>query len=952
MSLSIKHLPLLALLGCVFGALPVSAATTPAAFPVPEYSTAGFYALPDTGRTVYSMNPAWKRLKGAAAGAEAVGFDDSAWATVSLPDGLEILPEEASGGRNYQGIAWYRKHFKADAALKGKRVILHFEAIMGISRVWINGKPAVISPNWAGTEHATVHYGGYLPVIADVTNLLNYGADNVIAVQADNRNNGIYPPGKPQETLDFCYFGGIYRDCWLIAHNPVYITDENAARTPAGGGVFVTYPSLSEAQADVAAKTQLRNASASDFIGSIRWTLAPRGGAPVATATEPLTLKAGAIGERTGTLRVQNPALWSPDSPSLYDLDIAVLDANGKTVDGYRRRIGLRSVAFNGKDGFILNGKPYPYPMIGGNRHQDFAVIGNALSNSLHWRDAKKLREAGMRVIRNAHYPQDPAFMDACDALGLMLISTTPGWQFWNGQPIFMQRVLDDIRNMVRRDRNRPSIWCWEPILNETWYPKSFAADVRNLVQQEMPGSESGCDAMALGHEVYTLRYMHPNSNTPAKDSAYPKLDDGTPIPTFTREWGDNVDDWGSHNSPSRVSRSWGEVPMLVQAKGYAKPDYPYTCYDTLYRTSRRHMGGCLWHPFDHQRGYHPDPFYGGILDAFRQPKYSYYMFAAQRPAAVLPKVAAETGPMVYIAHAMTPFSPADVTVYSNCDEVRLTYNKGSTPMVYKKAHAGQTKFGEGMPAPVITFKNVFDVMKDKALDRSGRSGDSYLYAEGLMDGKVVATHKVRPARRPGKLVLTLDDEGIPPRADGSDLAVVIASVTDGAGNVKRLNNETVRFSVTGPAELVADAATGTNPRKISWGTAPVLVRMGTVPGKITVTAQLVTQGGNTIATGALTLESAVNPMPTIADAETLAAMRERQANPAVAEERAALERLLNVMRSSRPDDAHLNGYAAALKQAKTAEALAQLRRQAEAYRDHLAAEGAKAVGKQQADFE
>lgn len=104
-------------------------------------------------------------------------------------------------------------------------------------------------------------------------------------------------------------------------------------------------------------------------------------------------------------------------------------------MDGYYIRIGIRSLEFKAGDGFWLNGKPYPEPLIGANRHQDFAIVGNALSNSLHWRDAKKLKDTGLRVIRNAHYPQDPAFMDACDELGLFVIENTPGWQFWNPEP-------------------------------------------------------------------------------------------------------------------------------------------------------------------------------------------------------------------------------------------------------------------------------------------------------------------------------------------------------------------------------------------------------------------------------------------------------------------------------------------------------------------------------------
>ena len=181
----------------------------------PEYSTAGFYQLPGTGRTVYSMNPAWRFHKGSVEGAEKIDFDDSGWALVSLPDGIETVPTEASGCINYQGEVWYRKHFTPEEEWKGKRLFLHFEAIMGKSKVWVNG------------ELVNEHFGGFLPVIADVSEHLVYGKDNIITVWADNSDDISYPPGKRQETLDFTYFGGIYRDCWKIAHNEVYLTDPN-----------------------------------------------------------------------------------------------------------------------------------------------------------------------------------------------------------------------------------------------------------------------------------------------------------------------------------------------------------------------------------------------------------------------------------------------------------------------------------------------------------------------------------------------------------------------------------------------------------------------------------------------------------------------------------------------------------------------------------------------------
>ena len=222
--------------------------------------------------------------------------------------------------------------------------------------------------------------------------------------------------------------------------------------------------------------------------------------------------------------------------PYLYKLHIYIKDKAGNTIDGYYRRIGIRSIEFKGKDGFWLNGKPYPYPLMGANRHQDFAVIGNALPNSLHWRDAKKLRDAGMRVIRNAHYPQDPAFMDACDELGLFVIVNTPGWQFWNDQPIFAQRVYSDIRNMVRRDRNHPSVWMWEPILNETWYPADFAKNVVDILNEEYPYPYcyAGCDVTARGHEYFPIHFTHPMNGG---GGAFNTENLDPKISYFTREW-------------------------------------------------------------------------------------------------------------------------------------------------------------------------------------------------------------------------------------------------------------------------------------------------------------------------------------------------------------------------------------------------------------------------------
>ena len=802
----------------------------------PEFSTAGFFQLPNSGREVFSMNPAWRFYKGAVTGAEATNFNDAEWTVVSLPNGIEYLPTEASGCINYQGEVWYRKHFTPADALKGKKLFLHFEAIMGKSKVFVNGKLL------------TEHFGGYLPVVVDVSDALNWGEDNVIAVWTDNSDDKTYPPGKAQDVLDFTYFGGIYRDCWLIAHNPVFITDPNFENEVAGGGLFVAYDKVSDASAEVLLKAHVRNDSRKAFTGVVEYELQQPDGTQVAFLNDKVQVRPGKAITSKDKLIVKNPMLWSPETPTLYNLIVRIRDRKGNVVDGYRRRIGIRSVEFKGKDGFWLNGKPYESPLIGANRHQDFAVVGNAVANSIHWRDAKKLRDAGMKVIRNAHCPQDPAFMDACDELGLFVIVNTPGWQFWNDAPEFAQRVYSDIRNLVRRDRNHACVWMWEPILNETWYPEDFAKNTRDIVDQEYPYPYcySGCDSGARGREHFPVLFTHPSFD----GKSWGDKDADPKITYFTREWGDNVDDWSSHNSPSRVARNWGEQPMLIQAQHYANPSYTYTCYDALYRTPRQHVGGCLWHSFDHQRGYHPDPFYGGLMDVFRQPKYSYYMFKAQRSPRKEERLF-ETGPVVYIAHEMTPFSGKDVTVYSNCDEVRLTFLKDGKTYTYNKPVVK-----EGMPSPVITFPDVYDFMTDKAMSRKKKQDEVFLRAEGLIDGKVVATHEVHPARRPEKVLLWVDNENVNLKADGSDFVTVVAAIADKNGNIKRLNNYYVKFHVEGEGRILGDAGILANPAPVKWGTAPVLIQSTLRPGKIKITASVLFEGSQMPVSAVLELES------------------------------------------------------------------------------------------------
>ena len=760
-----------------------------------ETSVAGLFPLENSGRQVWSFNPEWRFHLGDVKDAEKADFNDTEWEVVSTPHSVKLMPAEASGCRNYQGIAWYRKSFVLPKNTGNQNVELHFEAIMGKQRIYIDGRLV------------KEHEGGYLPITVNLTQLgVRPGEKHIIAVMTDNSNDKTFPPGKPQYTLDFAYHGGIYRDVWLIAKNKVAITDAIEENKVAGGGIFVHYGTISQQLAEVFVNTEVRNTdqktrtiTVENSIGAVR-------------KTSKVTLAAGACKTVVQKLIIKHPSLWSPETPYLYRLATRILE--GKTpLDGGITKIGIRSFEFRGTEGFFLNGEKY-HQFIGANRHQDFAYVGNAVPNSQQWRDAKRLRDAGFTIIRTAHYPQDPSFMDACDELGLFIIVATPGWQYWNKDPQWGEKVHQNTRDIIRRDRNHPCVLMWEPILNETRYPEDFALKALQITHEEYPypyRPVAAADLHSAGvREHYDVVYGWPGDDF--------KADKPTQC-IFTREFGEYVDDWYAHNNLNRASRSWGERPQLVQAQSLAKTT------DELHHTTGQFIGGCQWHPFDHQRGYHPDPYWGGIYDAFRQKKTAFWMFASQE----------NHEPMVHIAHEMTQFSDADVIVYSNCDSVRLSVYDG------EKSWTLPVKHEEGrMPSQPVVFKDIWDFWEARNYSYTQKNWQKVnMVAEGICAGKVVCSEKKMPSRRSTKLRLYIDEMGKKLVADGSDFVVVVCEVTDDSGHVRRLAKENIVFTVEGEGEIIGDASINANPRTVEWGSAPVLIRSTRKPGKIKVHAEV-----------------------------------------------------------------------------------------------------------------
>jgi beta-galactosidase len=788
-----------------------------------QTSIAGLFPLENSGRLVWNFNAGWRFHLGDVAQAAQKDFDDKAWEVVSTPHTVQLMPAEASGCRNYQGIAWYRKHFILPDECAGRDVILHFEAIMGKQTIYVNG------------QKVKEHEGGYLPINVNLTDLgCSAGEECVVAVCADNSDDKTYPPGKKQMTLDFAYHGGIYRDVWLIAKSKVAITDAVEEQQVAGGGIFVHYANISERSAEVYVNTEVRNSDDHSRTVTIEQTLSPSG----ATVSKRVSLKAGEAKTIVQRFMVKKPRLWSPENPYLYQIATRIRE-DRQSLDGGITRIGIRSFEFRGKDGFWLNGKRY-HQLVGANRHQDFAYVGNALPNSQQWRDAKRLREAGFTIIRTAHYPQDPSFMDACDELGLFIIVATPGWQYWNKDKGWDEKVHQNTRSIIRRDRNHPCVLMWEPILNETRYPEAFALQALQITRDEYPypyRPVAAADVHSAGvADHYDVVYGWPGDDFKA---------DKPQQCIFTREFGELVDDWYAHNNLNRASRSWGERPMLIQAMSL------FRSTDELYKTTGQFIGGCQWHPFDHQRGYHPDPYWGGIYDAFRQKKTAFDMFAAvlQQPT---------EQPIVSIAHEMTQFSERDVTVFSNCDSVRLTMFDGehcwTLPVPHEAGHA---------PSQPVVFRDAWDFFEARDWSYTKRNWQNVkMVAEGIIGGKVVCCEEKMPSRRSTKLRLYVDEMGKKLVADGSDFVVVVCEVTDDLGHVRRLAKENIRFTIEGEGEIIGDAAINANPRAIEWGSAPVLIRSTRQAGKIKIKAEVQFPGTHAPTPAELEIESVAYDLP------------------------------------------------------------------------------------------
>lgn len=781
------------------------------------FTSYGFSQTPAASpRLSLNFNTNWAFFRGDAPGAEAIKYNDENWTAVSIPHTMRLEPKHNGGNNNYTGIGWYRRYFKIDKASLGKRITLNFDGVQKNCAVFLNG------------EKLKEHFGGYLAFNVDISDKVRYGTNNVLAVRVSNQDDPLTPPGKAQAKMDFLYYGGIYRSVTLQFSNKIHISDALEAKKIAGGGLFVSFPKVDKQKAEVSIKTHVVNRSNSTANLKVLTIIQDKNGQKIATVSSESLLAGHSDQEYVQKLTVLKPKLWHPDHPHLYQLLSKIYD--GKTlVDLKVTSIGIRTISFasaNGKaDGFYLNGEKLY--LRGANRHQSYQNIGDAASESMQWRDAIQLKKGGFNSVRASHYPQSPVFLDACDQLGLLVIECEPGWQFFNKDSVFIQRSYEQVREMIRRDRNRPSVFLWETSLNESPTPDYWAKEVVRIAHEEMPNNQmfTADDFFAKGKKYYDVSYKVIN-------------EDGTDpmpsMPSLTREWGDTWIADPKKENGLRASRMYTAKGLIAQctlrqnALNGTMLEEEGGYWDHAKLDANKRMGGYfLWSFNDYTRGSDPLTAFSGVVDIDRYEKFGYYQLKAMQDARN-----PVYGPNIFIAsYNNNPSIDSNLIIFSNCDKVRLYRNNRLLGEISRAQNAKTSPFVAAKGgSPYFEFKtNAYE--------------PGILRAEGILDGKITCSHVVRTPEQPDHLEIEVADRGISPIADGSDMIPIYIKVCDRNGTVisnkEQLQTYPINLSVSGKGTLIGANKTRLkiSDQQTEGGIGYGIIRTSENAGNINITA-------------------------------------------------------------------------------------------------------------------
>ena len=776
-------------------------------------------------REVQSLDADWSFYLGDAPGAQAADFDAHAWRRLDVPHDWSIelpidkdAPAAGGGGFFHNGIGWYRRSFVAPKTWSGQRVAIEFDGVYQDAEVWINGLSLGRHPY------------GYTPFRYDLTPHLNLGADNVLAVRVDN---------SAQPNSRWYSGSGIYRHVRLVVTAPVHVAVD---------GVFASTTALSDASATVRIATTVRNDSRDALDIEIETTVLDPRGRSVATKTTTTRLGASSDGSTEVELAVAGSQPWSPETPRLYRA-VTRVRADGQLLDEVNTPFGLRTVRATAERGLELNGRVVK--LIGGNVHHDNGILGAVALDRAEERRVELLKAAGFNAVRTAHNPPSPAFLDACDRLGMLVLDEAfDGWETkktaHDYNEFFNRWSQRDIKAMVIRDRNHPSVVLWS---------------IGNEVFER--GSPRGAGlARPLAENVRALDPTRPVAiglNNVGRNGDFTKLD-----PIFS-----TVDVAGYNYDLARHAIDHARLPsrIIVATESYQSETFANWAivHDTPYV-----LGDFVWSALDYLgeaglgRVFSPGekvlkPWEGNMWPWHGAPCGEIDLTGERKPASHYRNIVWDRGEKLYAAvlvpspdgppWGLTPWSspPAraswtwpgqegrelTVEVYSRHDGVRLYLN-------------GKL-LGEKPTTQAEQFKASFAVPY----------APGEMRACGVREGREVEAFALKTAGAPAQLRVTLDRDRM--RADGGDVAFATIEVLDAQGVLQPDCDAPVQVALDGPAVLAGlgngDLTTmetyRANPHRLFEGRALAAMRSTHATGKIKLT---VTSPGLTAAT--VTLES------------------------------------------------------------------------------------------------
>ncbi|MHC5117723.1 MAG: glycoside hydrolase family 2 protein [Planctomycetota bacterium] len=687
-------------------------------------------AEPSCERVRYSINANdWKFKRAEVSKGHEIGLDDNDWLKVTIPHdyngGSDGVHKDVFKGRfdfendadrrlMYKGPGWYRTRFDIDKKYEGKRVFIEFEAVSLEATVWVNG------------QKVGRHQGGYTAFSFDITEVLRFGQENLLAVRADNTNNPAIAPWMADEKLpfpfsfDYAVYGGIYRDVWITIANPVKI--EKVLNTAMCGQASPTVLSIA---------THVKNYSENEQTVTLTSTVVDPDGNEVAQATGQKNISPG----QEVVFKQMKSALgqiqfWDVDHPKIYTVR-SILSCDGKQVDQFQSIFGIRYFTLANGQAFSLNGEKML--IRGVNRHQDMEGVGYALSNAQHHADANMIKEAGFNFVRHAHYPCDPEFARACDELGVMLWLEIPLTGSTSDDPAFFENCQSQLQEMIEQYYNNPSVVLWG-IGNES--DRSGAPEaVSNHVFREL---------------VKTAKMLDQNRTTTGCNYQYQSNQDLVDV-YAPQDWSGWYGGVISDYRPEKLIGEYGcsiHYPMhndqtFDAGQSYhpdGRPDFwsqEYGAFLHEYKVSTGQSrmdnfpGHCVWVAFDFAsprvgRGSNPIPYMnqkGLVLHDHKTKKDVYYFYQSMyRDAADYP--------MVYIVSESWTDRWAepgekDVWVYSNCDTVELFNDNGTRSFGKRTKNAGPRGDTRIQWDAVDVQYNV-------------------LHAVGYHKGKQVATHTIK----------------------------------------------------------------------------------------------------------------------------------------------------------------------------------------------------------------